>query len=245
VYLPDPPSAGSAFDALPEPPPDLQPVLQWGDPTPAPTPPPRPGPPPPVSRLAIAAAALGVLVGGAGLSLILGLVAFLRLRTSGKRGRGLAIFGMVMTVVWAAAITVVYVAVLSKPPLRDENGVVARKGDVKVDKLRIGDCLESWSTSTSLNTVIVVPCTQPHNAEVFHTFALQGTDKEYPGDGIVREQSTTTCLDKAKTAVKPDDLKNAKVAVIKPVAVSWKKGLHGVTCLTVQNSGSISRSIRK
>jgi hypothetical protein len=243
VFLPDPPSTGGGFDALPEPPPDLQPALQWGDPTPAVTPPPRPGPPPPLSRLAIAAAALGVLLGGAGLSLIVGLVAFFRLRRSGKRGRGLAITGMVMTVVWAAAIAVVYVAVLSKPPLRDENGVVARKGDVKVDKLRIGDCLENWSTSTSVNTVIVVPCTQPHNAEVFHTFELAG--KDYPGDGIVREQSTSTCIETSKTAVKPDDLKNAKVALLKPVPISWKRGLHGVTCLTVQNSGSISRSIRK
>jgi hypothetical protein len=149
----------------------------------------------------------------------------------------------VLPVVWAVVITVVYVAVLSKPPLRDANGVVTRKGDVKVDKLRIGDCVENWSTSTSINEVIVVPCTQPHNAEVFHTFDLEG--KDYPGDGIVREQSTTTCLDKAKTAVKPDDLKNAKVALLKPGAVSWKRGLHTVTCLTVQNSGSISRSIRK
>jgi hypothetical protein len=239
--LPDPPRAGKA-DALPEPPAGLQPALAWGDPTPAPTPPPRPGPPPPYSKLAVTTLGLGLLGGAGGLALVTGVVALLRLRTSRKRGRGLAIGGMVLTVAWAALAALVYVNVLSQPPLRDAAGTVTRKGDIAVTKLRTGDCIENWTPTTEVGKVTVVPCATAHNAEVFHTFDVAG--KDFPGDGPIREQSSTQCLDSLKKTITEADRKNIKVAVFKPIAASWQRGEHNVACVAVQNDGTVTRSIR-
>lgn len=242
--LPPPPSAAPGFDApLPEPPTGALPALHWGDPTPAPAPPPRPGPPPPHSRLAVAAAALGALAGGAGLAFILGAVALFRLRTSGKRGKGLAVLGMVLTVAWAGAGAATYYFVFANP-LRNDEGVVVRQGDIPVDQLRVGDCIEDFTTSKSIGKVTVVPCTDAHDAEVFHTFDLTGKNDSYPAPEELATLATTPCLDTSKTAVKAEDLKNAKVALLKPLETGWKKGERTVTCIAVQNSGTITRSIR-
>lgn len=240
--LPDPPSAGSGYDnVLPEPPTGAMRALQWGDPTPAPAPPPRPPAPPSYSRLAVAAAVLGALLGGAGLALIVGAVALFRLRTSGKRGQQLAVLGMALTVAWAVAGGAVYYNAVANP-VRNDAGVIVRKAGIKVDQLRAGDCIEYFNTSKSVSKITVIPCTSPHDAEVFHIFSFPAGD--YPGDRQIDEQATKTCLDTFKTAVKADDAKNAKVALHKPVEATWKKGGRQVSCIAVQNSGTITRSIR-
>lgn len=185
---------------------------------------------------------IGVLLGGLGLALVLGVVALVSIRRTARRGTGLAVAGMVLSVLWIGAGFAVYQAVLSQPPLRDANGVIIRKGDVPVDQLRIGDCLEKWSTSDKVGKVAAVPCTTAHDAEVFHTFDITG--EAYPGDQEVTKQGTSGCLATSTTAIKAADLKNAKVALLKPIESSWKQNDHTITCLAVQNSGTITRSIR-
>lgn len=239
--LPDPPSS-SRSTALPDPPTGTQPALKWGDPTPASAPPPRPGRPPPYSRLAVATLGLGVFLGGAGLALVTGAVALLRLRTSRKRGQGLAVSGMVLAVAWTALGALVYTNVLSRPPLRDATGKVTRRGDIAVTQLLVGDCIERWTSTAKIDKVTVVPCTTAHNAEVFHTFDVTG--KDFPGDGPISEQASTQCLDNLKTTIKEVDRKTIQLAVYKPIATSWKHGEHAVACVAVQSSGTISRSIR-
>jgi hypothetical protein len=192
--------------------------------------------------LAASAAVVGVLLAGGGIALILGVVSLLRLRTSGKRGRGLAITGIVLTVAWAGFGVAAYVDVLSKPPARNADGVLLRKTDLPTNQLRIGDCIEKFAATKEVDKVTAVPCTTAHDAEVFHTFELAGT--EYPGDSTVKQQSSSTCLT-SKTTIKPADVANAKIAVFKPLATSWTAGNHRVTCVAVQNSGTITRSIRK
>jgi len=242
--LPDPPFAGKP-DGLPEPPPDFQPTLQWGDPTPAPAPPPRPGPPGPLNKLAVTTivlGALGALLVTAVAALITGALALVRLRSSNERGKGLAVGGMVLAVAWMTISALVYVNVLSQPPLRDANGKVIHKGNLAVTQLRTGDCLEKWTPTTEVGKVTVVPCTAAHNAEVFHTFDVTG--KEFPGDGPIRDESSTQCLDKLKTTIKETDRKSIQVAVFKPIATSWKRGEHAVACVAVQSTGTLTRSIR-
>jgi hypothetical protein len=241
--LPDRPSSGWA-DNLPEPPPDAQPVLQWGDPTPAPAPPPRPAPPGPLNKLAVATivlGALGALIVTAAAALVTGALALSRLRTSNERGKGLAVGGMVLAVAWVALAALVYVNVLSQPPLRDGKGVVTRKGDLAVTQLQVGDCIEKWALSTEVSKVTVVPCTTAHDAQVFHAFKVTGT--EFPGDGPIRDQASTQCSDKLKTTIKEADRKKIQLAVFKPIAASWKRGEHGVACVAVESGGAVTRSI--
>lgn len=197
----------------------------------------------PLSKLAVATLVTGVLLGGGGLALILGLAALISIRRSRLRGTGLAVIGMVFTLFWGAAAYLVNESVLSKPSVRDANGVIVHKGDVRVDQLRTGDCLEKWATSDKVGKVTGVPCITAHDAEVFHTFGLGGI--AFPGDPEVTKLATTGCLDASKTKIKDADLKNVKIALLKPLESSWNKKDHRVTCVAVQNSGTITRSVRK
>jgi hypothetical protein len=186
--------------------------------------------------------ALGLLIVTAIAALVTGALALARLRNSSERGKGLAVGGMVLAVAWVALSALVYVNVLSKPPLRDGNGKVTRKGDLAVTQLQVGDCIEKWAATTEVGKVTVVPCATAHNAEVFHTFEVTGN--EFPGDGPIRDQSSTQCLDKLKTPVAEADRKKIKIAVFKPIATSWKRGEHAVACVAVQSEGTLTRSIR-
>jgi hypothetical protein len=175
-------------------------------------------------------------------ALVTGALALSRLRRSNERGKGLAVGGMIFAVAWIALVALVYVNVIAQPPLRDAKGVVIRKGDVAVTQLQAGDCIENWTPTTEVGKVTVVPCATVHNAEVFHTFEVTGD--EFPGDGPIRDQSSTQCLDKLKTTIKEADRKKIEIAVFKPIATSWKRGEHNVACVAVQSDGTINRSIR-
>jgi hypothetical protein len=235
--LPDPPPRPDG--PLPDPP-IQQPGLQWGLPVGAPTPPPRAPGRPTVSRLAVVTLVLGVL-GGIGLTVILGVIALLRIRTTHKRGAALAVIGMILPFITVIGGFVIYNKVLPGVAVRDASGKIVQPGDVAVTTLRIGDCIEHWATSNTVGTVKGVPCTASHDAEVFHTFTMAGT--AYPGDAQVTAQATTQCQGKVKTAVKAADAKTARVALITPVASSWKRGDKQVACVAVA-SAPLTRSVR-
>ena len=232
---------GSFDGPLPDAPADTPP-LQWGQPLSSSAPAPRSKGPKPLSKLAVVSLVLGFL--GGGLGLILGLVALLRIRRTGKRGAPLAVGGIVLAVAWAALVGYVYVAVINAPQARDTpGGPVVRRGEVLVTDLRVGDCIEKWAVSNSIGKVTVVPCTFNHDAEIFHTFTAGGAGA-FPGDKAVTDEANTQCTTKAKTGLKPDDLKTAKIAFLKPVQASWDKNEKQVTCVAT-TPAPLGRSIRK
>jgi hypothetical protein len=236
-----PPHRPSFDGPLPEAPQDTPP-LQWGQPLSAAAPAPKAPPPPPVSKLAVVTLVIG-LIPGVGLSLLLGLIALLRLRSTHKRGALLAVIGMVAGTAWVAFEAYVYLEVLSKPVARDAKGVVVRKGDVLVTTLRTGDCIEAWAIKNAIGSVTVVPCTMNHDAEVFYTFTATG-GKDFPTDKAVTGEATTQCVAKSKTSLSPADLKTAKVAFLKPVEASWKKNEKQITCVA-KLASPLGRSVRK
>jgi hypothetical protein len=264
----DRPGAGPrSFDGpLPDAPAD-SPPLQWGTPLSAAAPAPKAPPKPKVSKLAVLALILGALAGvpvlvaallekdlgrwamfgplagGCGLALILGLVALMRTRSGKRRGSVLAVIGIVLAAAWGAGAAYVYLQVINKPEARDSAGKVVRKGDVPVTSLKVGECIEKWEVTNTIGTVTILPCTSNHDAEVFHTFTATGSDK-FPGDKAVTDEATTQCVAKAKTALKPDDLKKAKIAFLKPVEASWGKKEKQITCVAKMDA-PLGRSVRK
>ncbi len=64
-------------------------------------------------------------------------------------------------------------------------------GENDVFSIEVGDCVsdEVSSDTEEISDVSVVPCTEPHNLEVYDEFTLDGD--EYPGD----EQADTAAFD--------------------------------------------------
>ncbi len=195
---------------------------------------------PPGQGFAIASLVLGLL-GGVVLSVIFGIVALVRVRR-GAAGKGFAIAGLVLSGLWVAAIGIVTTFVVVTSPQRDSTGAITRGGSVSTTDLRVGDCLKSWHDSPSIDRLPVTRCSQPHEAEVYYSFAM--TDAAYPGDDGAREAGRARCMSAAETEIRPDKADTQEVAWLRPTADSWAQGARDVECIAVSTTGPITGSVR-
>jgi hypothetical protein len=125
----------------------------------------------PVSRWAIAAFLLG-LVSLAPLSVIAGIIALVKARDGRLSGRGLAIAGMVISVVWTA------VWAYSAWP---KDGLIT--GTVQsAPTMRVGQCFEDSVNSPA-------SCDKPHSNEVFAILALS----RFPDSDAEQKQIEDRC----------------------------------------------------
>jgi Septum formation len=79
------------------------------------------------------------------------------------------------------------------PPRRDPSGAVVDAGELEVNRARVGDCFAGTEGSEPTATLSVVPCTVPHDREVFDRFDLEGD--HYPGEEAVIQAAARACLD--------------------------------------------------
>ncbi|WP_229054198.1 septum formation family protein [Aeromicrobium sp. Leaf350] len=95
-------------------------------------------------------------------------------------GRGKAVAALVIAPIWL--IITVFLLVLPSlvEPDRGDDGAVIDEGRISTFDLRVGDCLEQMGPEGEQAFVDVVPCDEPHQAEVYHRFELP--DTPWPGE---------------------------------------------------------------
>jgi hypothetical protein len=181
--------------------------------------------------VSIAALILGIIPVTAGvLGIVLGAIGLNRTKDGQRRGRGLAIAGIVLGSLWLIGIIVGVAINDSGKADRDAAGQVTSAGDVSTTDIRLGDCLENFATGVRL-TVRVLPCTQPHGAEVYATFSIAGSS--FPGDAEVRRLARGGCLSRIDTAVDAAAAHDPTYAVgfFRPTSGTWKQGDRGIACV--------------
>jgi hypothetical protein len=169
---------------------------------------------------------LGFLVITVPVALILGVAALARIRRTGHRGRGLAVAGLTIAVLWAAGIAAVAVAAIDagpkRPPGPIEGPVTLPPKDVK-----LGDCVADVPTG-EVDGVRVVPCGGPGASKVFAVFELTG--KSWPGEKGINDLASKGCADRYKApSGKPG--KEPEVFFIRPTENFWKIGDRTVLCV--------------
>jgi hypothetical protein len=83
---------------------------------------------------------------------------------------------------------------------RNADGVITSAGSVEAFEVRVGDCFDDEAfASTQISEVPGVPCTQPHDNEVYAAFDIAG-DK-WPGDERVEELAFDGCYDRFAGAI--------------------------------------------
>lgn len=108
-----------------------------------------------------------------------------------------------------------------------------------------GSCFELSQTvaSTPANGYIwVVPCTQPHDSEVFANQAV--TASSYPDDATWADMATTYC-DPAFSTYVGSDMATSRLTVqyIRPTSQSWDAGNNQLVCFTVDPDGDRTSSV--
>jgi hypothetical protein len=207
---------------------------------------------------AVASLVFGVL-GFTGLTLVLAAALGIRAlgqirRDPGRRGKGLAIAGLSLAGFWLT-VWVVAFAVVQSLPAATPSAAAGTSGaepspaasgahPVGVFSLGIGDCFENPAGAHSVISVAVVPCTKPHNAQVYAQFDLHGSDFSYPGSGRMRQLASTGCT--ARIATNLDKLKMAdsmSVRLLFPLLGSWLIGHRTVTCIIVSPAADLRTSL--
>jgi hypothetical protein len=82
-------------------------------------------------------------------------------------------------------------AAFSDESERDESGAVVEAGEVGLLRLKVGDCLGA-EVIGEVESVPVVPCSEPHNSEIFHSFYLVGD--VFPGEEATSKLAQEGCV---------------------------------------------------
>jgi hypothetical protein len=99
-------------------------------------------------------------------------------RASRKRGRGLAIAGVVIAVVQTALLIILSVVLAVSEADRDASGRIVGEGRLDFSDVRSGDCLNIKSLKPGgtvrlgFSDLSGVPCTTEHNAQAYSVIAL-------------------------------------------------------------------------
>jgi hypothetical protein len=183
------------------------------------------------------------------LGVIFSIIGLVKARSSGQRGRGLAIAGLVISTLWGLLFVVGIAAYVSGRADRDASGAVVSPGRVNVSSLKVGDCIQlPGDSATSVIDVTGVPCATPHDGEVYVLAQLTSTG-DYPGDGQVQNDAAAKCQAAFEPFVgKAFDDSTLGFTFIYPQKQEWGRGGRTVTCIVTadhaQTTGSLKGSAK-
>jgi hypothetical protein len=199
---------------------------------------------PPVDGLAVTALVTGAL-GAFLFSGIFGFVSLGRIRRGERRGRGLVFTGWALCAIWIILGLGYGVMQASLQPQRAPGGTITTSGKVAPTNLRDGDCVKvpaDGGVGTVLLLLDVVPCVQPHNAQVFATITLDA--EAYLGDSATIDLALKDCEPKAYEYLGDNEVDGLRLLTLVPPEASWKKGDRTARCLLFDDSGDFTGEAR-
>ena len=83
---------------------------------------------------------------------------------------------------------------------RDASGAIESAGSLDAFTMQVGDCFDdSFLSGGEISDVPGVPCTSPHDNEVYALFDIPGT--KFPGDNGVEELADAGCYERFENAI--------------------------------------------
>ncbi|MCV2395365.1 septum formation family protein [Actinotalea sp. M2MS4P-6] len=114
-------------------------------------------------------------------------------------------------------------------------GDVTSPATVAAGRLSTGHCIEQLPVDGQVSSVRVVPCDQPHDAEVVGV--LPFTEQDWPGATDVTDRLVAWCeMDNAEVAL------GMQPVVWAPTQRSWSQGDRSGLCLAWQPTGTVTGS---
>jgi Domain of unknown function (DUF4190) len=158
-------------------------------------------------------------------AIVLGILALRQVKRRRQRGRGLAIWGIAIACAWVVGSVSAYLYISSHLVERDALGRITQKGWLTQYDLVTGDCLNDPKQTTLLLTA--VPCGEPHDAQVFAAFDLEGDD--YPGDDSARRRAAAGCRHRLADSTRSYRRLVDEVTFFYPEKLDWEDD-RAVTC---------------
>jgi len=196
---------------------------------------PSPAERPRTSGFAIASLVFGI-IGGILLSVIFGIVALTKMRNNPQlRGKGMAIAGLILSGVWLVIVIAAIAISAGTSSQRSASGPATQPGVTSVYSLRTGDCLQNPGARLGITSIKLVPCDQPHNAQVFAVFPVPGSG--YPGAVALQHRAAAGCHARIAGSINRSLITNSMtLQYLYPESQSWAIGHRSITCLVVDSS---------
>jgi hypothetical protein len=189
-------------------------------------------PPAPPTRhpYAIASLILGIL-GFCGWSVlvapVLGIVALVQIPRRNQTGRGMAIAGIVLSVLWVGVLAAAFVVYAGF----SQAGGTAPTGQA----LKPGECYLKQETEGA--DITKASCMKPHDGQAFATFTLTPSTKA-PSDGELEQAADAGCSTRSDeyfgSGAEPD---GGDVVIFYPSGADWTVGRHTAVCAVQARGG--------
>jgi len=117
---------------------------------------------------------------------------------------------------------------------RDDTGAIVSEGSIDAFQMRVGDCFDDGSTfaedSPEVNDVPGIPCSSPHDNEVYAIFDVNATS--FPGGDEMARMAFDSCKERFMAFVGRDYESSAlDIATLYPTRDSWNsQNDHEVVC---------------
>ncbi|MGW2045374.1 DUF4190 domain-containing protein [Streptomyces sp. NPDC001858] len=188
------------------------------------------GRPPTINGVAIASLVLGILCFLPAIGLILGIIALVQIKKRGERGKGMAIAGSILS---SLGLALWVMALATGGASEFWEGFKEGASANSSFSLAKGDCFDvpGETFDEDVYDVDKVPCAGVHDAEVFASVPLSGSD--YPGDDRVTDVADDKCYTlESAYAMDPWALTDkVDVYYLTPTSESWEWGDREITCV--------------
>ena len=134
-------------------------------------------------------------------------------------------------IIATAGVAVAAALGISSMAQRNDAGEIMAAGTVDAFEVRVGDCFDDGAfASEDVSEVPGVPCSDPHDNEVYAAFDLTG---EWPGAESVEEQAYQGCYERFAAAIGMSYEESIiDYTVIYPSEGSWQeRGDREVLCV--------------
>lgn len=205
---------------------------------------------------AITSLVLGILGCTAWLALIFGFISLNQIKRTGDRGRGLAITGIVLALLWFVGTIATFVllpgggkpsaeAPLTPTPTKTE------PHDLQVSDIKPGQCFNDGTNGnggeSEVEELTIVGCKTPHDAQALAAFTFERG--AWPGDRVLSKAASRQCHKRTDKKIRHDPARRIlSQSWYLPTKESW--GLtgrdRGVLCVVThaKEGKKLTRPIR-
>jgi hypothetical protein len=120
---------------------------------------------------------------------------------------------------------------------RDASGNISKKGNLDAFSIKEGDCFQDPGAGTDFSSVTAVPCTSPHTAQVYASFAYPDAPTTIPDDTTLQSTADTQCGDlQTKLDQNVATTNNLSGSFLVPNDVAWKAGNTTILCVVTADT---------
>lgn len=120
---------------------------------------------------------------------------------------------------------------LTRAAERGDDGAIVEAGTMSAFEIQVGDCFDDEAfSSDEISELPVIPCSQPHDNEVYATWDIAAS--VFPGDDDVDMMASEGCYERFESSIgKSYEESVIDFTTMYPSQGSWDNGDREVVCI--------------